>query len=787
MIRHYLLIALRSFGRDKSAAFINLVGLSTALASTLFVYLWVVDELRIDHYNVNDDKLYQVMQNLPEGDGIHTIEGTQGKLAEALAQEVPEVAYATTVVPATWFSNDGLIGINDNFIIARPQFISRDYLKVFTCHILEGDTANLLPDIHAIAISRDIALRLFQSTDNVVGKLIEWKFEKYTGTYHVTGIFEDLPSNATAPFDLLFNYRAFVEMRPWDENWFNSDPSTYVLLQPGTDVDALDRKIAGFVKAREPQSGSTLFVQKFSDRYLHSSYENGQPSGGRILYVHLLSTIGAVILLIACINFVNLSTAKATRRMKEVAVKKSVGASRMSLVTQYLAESALASFLSLLTALGLVWMLLPQFNVMTGKQLHLQASSELVTGIFLLFIISSLLAGSFPAFYLSRFSPATILRGKVRTGLGDLLARKGLVIFQFAVSVILIVGVWVMYAQMEYVQNKELGYDKDNVVAFQLTGQNESRLTSFRDAVEEIPGVVSVGTYGHNLVGDHGSIELNWEGKDPNMHMPFGNIEVGEHFIETMGIELKEGHLPSMQRNPESQIILNEEAVRVMSLKDPVGRKVRYWGMESEIVGVVKDFNFESLHEPIKPSFFRVYPIEPSFIVKIEKGKEAETIQAIEKLYKSFATGYPFDFKFIDEDYQKLYVSERRVSQLSRYFAIIAIIISCLGLFGLASFAAEKRVKEIGIRKVLGSGVTGIVTLLSIDFTRIVIVAIVMALPVSYYMARAWLVSFAFRIVLHWWYFAGAGLAALVIAWAAIGMQTIKAARANPVDSLRTE
>jgi hypothetical protein len=422
--------------------------------------------------------------------------------------------------------------------------------------------------------------------------------------------------------------------------------------------------------------------------------------------------------------------------VKEVAVKKSVGASRMSLVAQYLAESALVSFLSLLTALGFVVMLLPQFNIMTGKQLHLQPSSELVTGIFFLFILSSLLAGSFPAFYLSRFSPATVLKGKVRTGVGDLLARKGLVIFQFAVSVMLIVGVCVMYGQMQYVQNKNLGYDQNYVVSFQLTGQNASRLTSFRDELAQIPGIVGVGTYGHNLSGDHGSIELNWEGKDPDVHMSFTNIEVGEHFIETMGIELKEGHLPSMQRNPESQIVLNEEAVRVMGLKDPVGKKVQYWGVEPEIVGVVKDFNFESLHEPIKPSFFRVYPIAPSFIVKIEKGREAETIQAIEKLYKSFATGYPFDFKFIDEDYQKLYESERRVSQLSRYFAITAIVISCLGLFGLASFAAEKRVKEIGIRKVLGSGVTGIVMLLSIDFTRIVIVAIGVALPVSYYLAR---------------------------------------------------
>jgi putative ABC transport system permease protein len=290
-----------------------------------------------------------------------------------------------------------------------------------------------------------------------------------------------------------------------------------------------------------------------------------------------------------------------------------------------------------------------------------------------------------------------------------------------------------------------------------------------------------------NLTGDHGSIELDWEGKTPGQHMDFANIEVGDGFIETMGIEFKEGHSPSMNINPESQIILNEEAIRIMGLKDAVGKKIHYWGIESEIVGVAKNFNFESLHEPIKPSFFRVYPISPYFIVKIQGGTEKKTIQLIQQLYNSFASGYPFDYKFLDENYNKLYAAEEKVSVLSRYFAVIAIVISCLGLLGLAAFTAERRIKEIGIRKVLGSSELGIVYLLSSEFTKVVFAAIVLALPVSFLMTKYWLSSFAFKVQLEWWYFIGPGLIALLVAWLTVGTQALRAAKTNPVDTLKSE
>jgi len=787
MLRHHLLIAARSFNRHKSSFLINLIGLSTGLACTLFIYLWVADELSVNKFNEKDDRLYQVMQNLPENGEIHTIEGTQGPLASALAQELPEVEYATTIVPPEWFSSRGVITYNDSHVKASPQFVSKDFLRIFSCKIIQGNEDNLLPDINSIAISEELAFRLFHTTENLVGKLVQWNHQDYSDTYHITGLFEALPDNVTSRFDLLFNYDAFVTKRGWIQNWDNSDPSTFVLLREGTDVASFNKKISLFLKTKEPKSGSTLFAQKFSDRYLNGRYENGVPSGGRISYVKLFSLIGLIILLIASINFVNLSTARATRRVKEVGVKKMVGAARSTLIGQYLSESALVTFISLLIALALVEVLLPQFNIITGKNLAPGFNSTLLIGIGSLFLLTSILAGSYPALHLSGFSPAAILKGKLSSTTHAVFLRKGLVLFQFTISIILMVGVWIVYLQMEFVQSQNLGYNKDNIISFELDGQPIDKLVSFKTEADRIPGVINVGTYGHNLTGDHGSIELNWEGKDPTQHMPFANIEVGENFIETMGIEFKEGHSPSMLRDPESQIVLNEEAVRIMNLKDPIGKKVRYWGIESEIVGVTKNFNFESLHEPIKPSFFRVYPISPYFIVKIEGGHEQETIRQIEKLHNSFASIYPFEYQFIDDNYQRQYVAEHRVSVLSRYFAGIAVVISCLGLFGLAAFTAERRLKEIGIRKVLGSSVAAIVFLLSLDFTKIIVASIVAALPFSYLITKGWLEGFAFRIELRWWYFASTGLAALLIAWFTIGLHTIKAARSNPVNSLRNE
>ncbi len=787
MFRHNFMISLRSFKRNKSSFTINVLGLSTGLACSLLIYLWVMDEMNVDHFNEKDDQLFEVLANSSNASGTHTGNGTQGPLATAMSHELPEVEHGVTVVPFNWFGNKGAISFGDVHLKAKPQFISKDYFNAFTCKIVQGDASNPLPDMNSLMISTDLAQKLFHTTDNIIGKIVQWKHDEHSGDYHITGVFETLPSNATSSFDLLFNFDEFSNKRKGMLGWLDSDPNTYLILKKGVDVAEFNNKIKHFVQLKDSKVESTLMVQKFSERYLHGNYENGVAIGGRIFYVNLLSIIGFFILAIACINFMNLTTARATRRIKEVGVKKTVGASRAQLITQYFSESTIISFVSLIIAIGIVVLVLPSFNVITGKNLFIPMNANLAIILGSILFVTSLLAGGYPAIYLSSFNPATVLKGKLQTSFGELFARQGLVIFQFTISVILIVAVWIVYEQMEFIQGKNLGYKKDNIIILEMEGTPVEKLQSFHNELKRTPGVISAGSFYHNLSGMHGSIELDWDGKTPDQHTDFANLEVGYDFIETMNIEFKEGHSFTQTEKSKNEIILNEAAIKFMSLKDPLGKTIRFWGHERQIVGITKDFNFESLHEEVKPCFFQVYPAMYNYVVKIEGGRERETVARLEKLHGAFSSGYPFEYKFLDENYQALYASEQRVSVLSRYFAGIAVMISCLGLFALAAFTAEKRIKEIGIRKILGSSEIGIIYLLSSDFTKIVFISILIALPISYIMTKYWLDTFAFRIPLEWYYFVGAGASALIIAWVTIGGNTIKAARVNPVTCLKIE
>jgi ABC-type antimicrobial peptide transport system permease subunit len=792
MFRHNLLITYRNFLRYKSSFFINLIGLSVGLASALLIYLWVNDEMSVDKFHAKDAQLYQVLQNLDIGNAIETIEYTPGLLARTLAEEMPEVEYATAVIPPYWFSDKGIISVGDNRIKVAPQYVSKDYFNVFTCPIIEGNKNQLWSDKYAVLLSESLATKLFHTTANIIGKTIQWNHsERLNGEYFITGIFKDPPANSSVQFEIIFNYELFFEKRPGLANWGNSDPCTYVILKKGADVNAFNSKIADLKrrKSENPEEG-TLIAQHYSSKYLYGHYklEYGGYGGGKIKYVNLFSTIAIFILVIACINFMNLSTARASRRLKEVGIKKAIGAGRTALVYQYLGEALMVTFLSLLISIALVYLLLPAFNQITAKQLAINFSLDFVLTLLGIILFTGLVSGSYPALYLSGFNPAVVLKGKLMTSLGEMWARRGLVIFQFAMSVILIVSVLVVYKQIEFIRSKNLGYKRDNIVFFEMERQPEGRLQTFLSEVKESPGVVMASNFYHNLLGDHGGLsDIEWEGKDPTLKIHYANIQVGYDLIETLGIEMTEGRTFSKDIPPERQIIFNEDAIEKMGLIDPVGKVIKLWGVEKQIMGVAKDFHFESLYEEIKPCFFQVDPEEPNIMVKIQAGSEQGTLLQLEKLYHQFSPGLSFDYKFLDADYQALYVSEQRVGLLSRYFAMIAILISCLGLFGLAAFTAERRIKEIGIRKILGATDASIVNLLSADFTKMVLVSIVTALPVSYFIGMKWLESFAYRIDLEWWFFIGAGLTALFIAWITVGTQTLKASRVNPSECLRNE
>lgn len=792
MLLHHFRFAWRNLVKDRRFAMLNLTGLATGLACALLIWLWISDEVRMDKFNENDHRLYQVMQNMEGANGIQTIEYTAGLLGNALAEEMPEVEYAATVIPASWFSSQGIMTVGESKLKARGQFISKDYFRIFSCRFLSGDKNQLLTDKQSIAISDELAMKVFHTTDNVVGKTIEWAQGEFNGSYIVKGVFEKNPANVSDKFDVLFNFDLFVDKRPGMRKWGNSDPSTYVLLKEGTDVDRFNARIHDFMLAKDKSEKKTLFVRKFSDKYLYGQYSNGVQAGGRISYVKLFAAIGIFVLLIACINFMNLSTARASKRIKEVGVKKVVGASRGALVIQYLGESVCLSFISLLLALVLIVLLLPAFNALTGKSLVLQFTRPIVLSVLAITLFTGLVAGTYPALYISGFRPVAVLKGKLSASAGELWVRKGLVVFQFSLSVMAIVAVLIIAAQMNFIQSKNLGYSRDNVVAFAIPLEERpeslQRASTFINKLKNISGVANAASYYHNLNGDHGGIGgFQWPGKDPSNEIDFANLEVGQGFMETMGIQIVAGKGFSPNDNAMKEIIFNEEAIKKMGLKDPIGKTIKYWNRERRIVGIAKDFNFETLYQGIKPCFFQVFPVMPNVIVKVKAGTEKQTLAALQQEFAGFFKGLDFDYRFLDEEYRALYAAESRVATLSKYFTGLIILISCLGLFGLAAFTAQRRQKEIGIRKVVGASASHIVMMLSKDFVKLVLIAIVIACPIVGWAMHQWLQAFAYRVGINPLVFVAAGGVVILITLITISFQALKAALANPVDSLRSE
>jgi ABC-type antimicrobial peptide transport system permease subunit len=532
-----------------------------------------------------------------------------------------------------------------------------------------------------------------------------------------------------------------------------------------------------------------VVAMKFSDIYLHNNYNGNVQSGGRIEYVKLFSILALFVLVIACINFMNLSTAKATRRFKEVGIKKVVGAKRKQLIFQFLTESILLTVVAMLFAIVIAILLLPAFNQITGKNISIHFTLQMIIAIICIAIITGFIAGSYPALYISKFSPLSILKGKLNTSATELLSRKGLVVFQFTLSTVLIVAVLIIYQQIQFIQNADPGYNKNNLLRLAAEGNLSKKQDVFISELKKIPGVRNASATYHRMVGHNfASNGLTWSGENSNDDVTFEIFGIRYDFVETMSMHIKEGRSFSKSFGSDSSaLIVNEAAVTAMHMKDAVGKTVRLFGKDMQIIGVVKDFHFESMHEAIKPSVLHIVPDGGTIIASISSNDQQATINAIQHLYESFNPDFPFTFNFLDEAYQQQYESETRVSALSKYFAGLAIIISCLGLFGLAAFTAQKRRKEIGIRKVVGASVPGITAMLSKEFLILVFVSFLVAFPVSWWLMNSWLQGFAYRIKITPFVFLLAGASVVFIALVTVSYQSIKAAIANPVKSLRTE
>jgi putative ABC transport system permease protein len=788
MFKYNLKFAWRNLLKDPQFTLLNLIGLSTGLACTLMIYMWVTDEMSFDKFHEKDSQIYSLMESRRFPGKVDISDESSGLLGETIAREFPEVEYAAAEAPANWFQKFTLT-VGDKNIKGSGQYVGNDYFNIFSFKLLDGNKNTVLKDKHSIVISEDLARKLFGTTEHLIGKGIQLEHDS---TFFVSGVFERIPEHSSEQFDFVQPFEHYKDLQNWVGSWTNMGPHNFVLLKKGTDINLFNKKIAPVISRNCTDTFRTAYAYKFSDNYLHNSFIHGNRTGGRIEYVRMFSLIAIFILLIACINFMNLSTAKASRRLKEVGIKKVIGAGRRQLILQYLGESLVMGYLALIVAVGLVALLLPEFNQLTGKHMPLMPDVNLVLAAFCITGFTGLIAGSYPALYLSGFMPIEILKGKLISSMGEVWVRRGLVIFQFSLSVLFIVAVGVVYQQMKLIHNINLGFNKDNVIRFNAEGRVLGNEESFLTGLKNIPGVVNAsGTY-HSIIGkSFGVNNLEWEGKNPKDNNYIECMQSGFDFIPTMGMEMQTGRNFSRTYYDTLSMILNESAVQLMGLKNPVGANIKWYGQKFQVIGVVKNFHFESLHEPIRPLFFTLADQAWNgwyrTIVRITAGREKETLDGIEKYYTTFNPGFKLDYVFLDEVFQKQYASENQMAVLSKYFAGLTILISCLGLFGLAAFTAQRRRKEIGIRKVLGASEGKIVGMLSKEFIQLVGISIVIASPVAWIVMNNWLSGFSYRSEISGWLFVFSGGVALMIALITVSLQAIRAAVANPVKSLRTE
>ncbi|WP_295798771.1 ABC transporter permease [Mucilaginibacter sp.] len=788
MFKNYIKIAFRNLKKDRQFTFLNVVGLSAGIACTLLIYLWVHDEMSYDKFFDNDNRLYQVMEHRKGGEVDGISDESSGLVSETLIVQNPEVEYATPVAPADWWQKFTLT-VGDKNLKATGQYVGKDYFNVFSFKMIKGKKGDVLAAKNNIVISDELAKKLFNSTENAIGKAIKFQHDK---DFFVSGVFEKLPIHSSQQFDFVLSFGYLADVQGWVKTWPNGGPHNYVLLKNGADANKLSHNITDMITKADGDTTRHLFLSKFSDIYLKHTFNHGSRIGGKEEYVKLFSVIALFILIIACINFMNLSTAKASGRMKEVGIKKVVGAERSQLIIQFLSESVLMAFFTTLLAVCIAWLLLPQFNQLTGKQITLTFDSTLILTLTGIMLFTGLVSGSYPALYLSKFNPLAILKGKLKSSVSELIARKGLVVFQFTLSVTLIVAVLVVYRQIQYIQSTSLGYNKNNVIRIDSEGKLAGNEDRFATELKNISGVVNASYTQHNIVGrNYATGGLSWDGNvAADQAIYFEGFFGGFNLTETLGMQVIAGRSFSKNYGAEgNKILLNEAAVKTMHLKNPVGANIKAYGSNHQVIGVVKDFHFESLHEIVKPSFIMLNGGSPynKMMIRIKDDHQKETIAQIRRLYESFNPGFPFAYSFLDEAYQKQYETETRVSLLSEYFSVLAILISCLGLFGLVAFTAQKRQKEIGIRKVIGASVNSIALMLTQDFLKLVSIAVIIAFPLSWWLMNKWLNSFAYRIDLGPGVFIIACAAVVLITVLTVSFQAVKAAVANPVKSLRSE
>ena len=782
MIRHYFKLAWRNLLKNKVYTFINIAGLALGMACAILIALWVRDERSYDQFHTNGAKLCLVMAKVNWG-SPEIFSNTPAPLNAALKKGLPDVKYAATLFP-----DNILLNANDKHFKEQGYYATPDFLHMFSFPLVKGDVATALSSIKGIVITQKMAFKYFGS-DDPIGKTITIN---NADPFVVTAVVQNPPTNSSLQFDWLIPFDYYRKKNDGLNSWGSYSAFLYVQLAEGATVDKVNQKLKGFLqKAKGDQTKDEIFFQPFPDLYLHGNFDDaGKPVGGRIEYVRLFSIIAIFVLLIACINFMNLSTARSARRIKEVGIRKIVGAGRRLIIFQFLGEAFLFTLFAAGLALLVVVLALPYFNAFTGKTLKLNFSDQsLLLSLLLITLVTGLIAGSYPAFFLSSFKPMQVLRSTLARSVSTVLLRKGLVVFQFTLSILLIVGTIIVSQQLEYIRNKNIGIDKEHLLTLPAEGGLNKHSNAFQNDLSRSPGISGVTSSGSSPIEINSlSADLDWPGKAPNAMVSISADAVGYDYLQTIGAPLAAGRDFSRDRADSNNYIINESAVRLMNLKDPIGQPISFSNGKGHIIGVVKDFHLHSLLGPITPLILCLQPANAYlFLVRTEKGRTQEAIASLHNAFEKYNPDYPFEFHFMDQLYEETYTNQKIEGYMVRLFAMIAVFVSCLGLFALATFTAEQRTKEIGIRKVLGASVTNITTLLSKEFMRLVGLAILIATPMAWWAGSSWLAKFAYRISIDWFVFALAGVMAIFIALATVSFQAIKAAMANPIKGLRSE
>ena len=798
MFKNFFKTTLRSLLKNKGYSFLNIFGLAIGITCAGLIFLWVEDELNFDQFNKKIDRLYFVRENQKYDTYTATFGSSPAPMAPAMLQEIPGIANTCRIGGER---STKLITIGDKSMYASGSYVDTSLFSMFTFSFIAGDAKIAFKELHSMVITQAAAKKFFGDGDryrDVIGKTVRVDNKQ---DYVISGVIKDIPKNSTVQFEWVSPFQIWWdENKSWAQSWGNNDLSTYVELKPNVDVASVNKILYDFIQKREPKSIARPFLWSAHDWHLRDEFDNGvQTGGGRVTYVHLFSVIAWIILLIACINFMNLATARSEKRAKEVGVRKVLGSGKRMLIFQFISEAIFMAVLSAALAVIIIALLLPSFNLLVQKNLVLGLNLPFHIGALLaIILICGLFAGSYPALYLSSFNPVFVLKGLKMKGSSAAVIRKGLVVLQFSVSIILIISTIIIYQQIQHVKNRNLGFDKNNLLQVDMNSEMTKNYQAVQQDLLNTGLIENVAASNYNtLYSGNNSGGLVWDGKTFSNQVLISMRYVSPGYMKTSDIRILEGRdlvqTDSVQ-SKKMNVLITQSLEKLMGDNSAVGKTLHWDGDTSgtvvNVVGVVNDYVYGNMYgKPDPVMFFCVStPDASNMYVRLKPNANVETaIKQIEAVIKKDNPSYPFTYHFVDDQFNQMFQNEQLISKLSRVFAALAIIISCLGLFGLAAYTAERRTKEIGVRKVLGASITNITTLLSKDFLQLVFISCVVAFPVAWWMMHAWLQNNKYKIEISWLIFLVAGAVAMFIALITISFQSIKAAIANPVKSLRTE